>query len=339
MPSESEIISKVRRGARRTDGVVVGIGDDAAVVRAGSGNDLIACCDLMVEGVHFRREWATPKLIGRKALAVTLSDVAAMGAVARFAMISVALPRDCSSEFVDGLFEGIFEMADSYDVSIVGGDTSSSRDSLFIDTTVIGECETGRAITRAGAGIGDVIYVTGDLGASALGLKLLGQGVRLGDCEPASSDESVENMRREALMKHLAPLPGLGLARAIGERRLASAMIDISDGLSTDLSHILDESGVGAVIQAGAIPIARSVESHSAGESNLDSLELALHGGEEYELLFTSRPECGARVDELSRELGVRLSSIGQIVAEEGLHLDCDGSRRLIQPAGYEHRI
>jgi thiamine-monophosphate kinase len=339
MPSESEIISKLRHRARRTGGVVVGIGDDAAVIRASTGKDLIACCDLMVEGVHFRREWATPLLIGRKALAATLSDIAAMGAIARFAMISVAVPRDCSSEFVDGLFEGIFEMADSYEVSIIGGDTSSSRDSLFIDTTVLGECEGGRAITRGGAQIGDVIYVTGDLGASALGLRLLGQGVRLGDCESASDDESVENMRREALMKHLGPTPQLEVARAIGERGLASAMIDISDGLSTDLSHILDESGVGAIIRAGAIPLARCVESLSASESNLDSLNLALHGGEEYELLFTSRPEFGAQLDELSRELGVRLSGIGQIVIEEVLQLDRDGSRRFIRPAGYEHGI
>jgi thiamine-monophosphate kinase len=339
MPGESEIISSIRRRARKTGSVVIGIGDDAAVIRPTSGMDLIACCDLIVEDVHFRRAWTPPKLIGRKALAVTLSDIAAMGGLARFAMISTALPHDCSSEFVGELFEGIFELADECQVSIVGGDTSSSSDSLFIDTTVIGECERGRAITRSGAQVGETIYVTGELGASALGLMLLAQGVRLGDREPAANADPADKMRREALIKHLAPVPRLGVARAIGERGLASAMIDISDGLSTDLSHILDESGVGAIVRAGAIPIAGCVESFSTGEPNLDSLELALNGGEEYELLFTSRRECRGQLDELSRELGIRLSDIGEIVVEHGLQLDRDGSRRLILPAGYEHGI
>jgi thiamine-monophosphate kinase len=339
MPGESQIISSIRRRARKTSSVVVGIGDDAAVVRPTAGMDLIACCDLMVEGVHFRRAWAPAKLIGRKALAVTLSDIAAMGGLARFAMISIALPHGCSDDFVDELLEGIFDMADECQVSIIGGDTSSSSDSLFIDTTVVGECERGRAITRSGAQVGDGIYVTGELGASALGLMLLAQGVRLGDREPPAKADPADNVRREALIKHLAPVPRLAVGRAIAERGLASAMIDISDGLSTDLSHILDESGIGAVIKAGAIPIAGCVESFSAVEPNLDSLELALNGGEEYELLFTSGRECRGQVDELSQELGIRLSDIGEVVVENGLQLDRDGSRRLILPAGYEHAI
>jgi len=339
MPSESEIISKIRRRARKTDNVVVGIGDDAAVVRASRGKDLIACCDLMVEGVHFRREWAPPKLIGRKALAVTLSDVAAMGALARFAMISVALPHDCSAEFVDELFEGIFELANSSGVVIIGGDTSSSPDSLFIDTTVIGECERGRAVTRSGAQIGDAIYVTGELGDSALGLKLLEQGMRLGDCEPNAGGETAEKMSREALMKHLEPVPRLEIGRALGERGLASAMIDVSDGLSTDLSHILDESGVGAVIHADAIPVALCVESLAARSPEIDALQLALHGGEEYELLFTCRPDCKVQLDELSRELSLSLSRIGEIVTGNGLQVERNGGLKPIRRAGYEHTI
>jgi thiamine-monophosphate kinase len=339
MPSESEIISKIRRRARKTDNVVVGIGDDAAVVRASSGQDLIACCDLMVEGVHFRREWAPAKLIGRKALAVTLSDVAAMGALARFAMISVALPHDCSSEFVDELFEGVFELADSCGVVIIGGDTSSSSDSLFVDTSVIGECERGRAVTRSGAQIGDAIYVTGELGASALGLTLFEQGARLGDREPNASGETGEKLTREALKKHLAPVPRLEIGRALGERGLASAMIDISDGLSTDLWHILDESGVGAVIHAGAIPVALCVQSLAARSPEIDALQLALHGGEEYELLFTSRPDCQAQFDELRGELSFRVFRIGEIVTGNGLQLERNGGLEPIRPTGYEHAI
>src|SRR3989442_14733107 len=132
MPSESEIISRLRSLAGPSEEVLVGIGDDAAVIKGAAGRDLIGCCDLMVEGVHFRTEWTPPRLLGRKALAVNLSDVAAMGGVSKFAMMSIALPTRCSSEFIDELFLGLFELAETSGVSIIGGDTSSSRDSLFI---------------------------------------------------------------------------------------------------------------------------------------------------------------------------------------------------------------
>lgn len=338
MPIESEIISKIRHRARRVPDVAVGIGDDAAVLRVNSGNDLIACCDLMVEGVHFRSEWAAPGFIGRKALAVTLSDIAAMGAIARFAMISVALPKNCSSEFVDDLFEGIFEMADSCNVTIIGGDTSSSPDSLFIDTSVIGECESGRAVTRGGAHAGDSIYVTGELGGAAAGLALLERGFRIGDSE-ANANTTDGMRRREALLRHLAPVPRLAIGRALGEQTLATAMIDISDGLSTDLAHLLDESGVGAVIRAEAIPIAPSAEMIAADSTDLDPLQLALHGGEEYELLFTSPAQNQSRLAKLAGQTGVTISRIGECVVGKGLRLDYNGKLEPVAPGGFEHRI
>lgn len=337
MPGEFEIISKIKQRARKTNSVIVGIGDDAAVLRTTDGKDLVACCDLMVEGVHFRRTWTAPKLIGRKALAVTLSDIAAMGAVPMFATISVAFPRDCSSEFVDELFEGVFGLADSCGVLIVGGDTSSSPDSLFIDTAVIGECERGRAITRSGARAGDMICVTGNLGASALGLMLLERGVRPG--EGAPNGEASERMRWEAVMKHLAPVPRLQLGAALGERGLATAMIDISDGLSTDLSHVLDESGVGAVIRADSIPTASCVESLAPGSATAESLQLALHGGEEYELLFTARPGGKAEIEKLASELGTPITTIGEAVIGSGIQLEREGKLERVVARGFEHRI
>lgn len=336
MPREFEIISKIKQRARKTRSVVVGIGDDAAVVRTTEGKDSIVCCDLMVEGVHFRREWAPPKLIGRKALAVSLSDIAAMGAVPKFATISVALPRDCSSEFIDEMFEGIFELADSCGVAIVGGDTSSSPHSLFIDSTLIGECERGRALERGGARAGDTIWVTGNLGASALGLMLLERGLRLGEGEP--SGETPERMKWEAAVKHLAPVPLLQLGQMLGERGLATAMIDISDGLSTDLSHILDESGFGAVIRAGSIPIAGCVESLATGSSTIDSMQLALHGGEEYELLFTARPEGKGDIEELACELRFPITTIGEVVIGGGIQLEREGKLEHMLAGGFEHR-
>ena len=333
MPGESEIIARLRKRAGVNDEVLLGIGDDAAVIKTTSGKDLIACCDLMVEGVHFRTEWAPPRLLGRKALAVNLSDVAAMGGVPKYAMMSIALPHTCSSEFVDELFEGMLQLADASGVAIIGGDTSSSRDSLFIDVSVIGECESGKAITRGGANIGDRIYVSGSLGASALGLSLLEGGFRL----DASQDAS--DARRQAVLKHLAPEPQLKLGRAIGEAGLATAMIDISDGLSTDLWHILDESGVGATIHASAIPIAECVGSIASAAASIDPLRLALNGGEEYELLLTAPPAKANVLAGLPDALGVRLTAIGDIVAQRGLQLVRNGTLESLQPSGYEHLV
>lgn len=332
MTGEAEIISRIRQRARATSQVLVGIGDDAAVLQHSAATDLIACCDLMTEGVHFRRDWAAPRLIGHKALAVTLSDVAAMGGVPRFAMISIALPHDLPAGFIEDLFEGIFELAESSGVSIIGGDTSSSVDSLFIDTSVIGECGAGRAITRKRAKVGDAIYVTGALGASALGLLMFEQGFRLENL-PGSEP------RAQVLMKHLAPAPRLKVGQAIGNRRLATAMIDISDGLSTDLWHILDESECGAVIEADNIPIAGCVHLLARGDSQIEPLRLALDGGEEYELLFTSPLENQTGIAEMSEEFGVPVTAIGRIVADKGLRLERNGSFETILPAGYEHAI
>ena len=333
MPSESKIISRLRKRAGVNGEVLLGIGDDAAVIKTTSGRNLIACCDLMVEGVHFRTEWTSPRLLGRKALAVNFSDVAAMGGVPKFAMMSIALPHSCSSEFIDELFEGMFELAEASGVSIIGGDTSSSRDSLFIDISVIGECESGKAVTRRGANIGDRIYVSGSLGASALGLSLLEDGFRLED------SQEVSDPRRQALLKHLSPEPQLKLGRAIGEAGLATAMIDISDGLSTDLWHILDESGVGAVIHAAAIPVAECVRSIGSATASIDPLTLAFNGGEEYELVFSVGPENHELVMALAETLSTTITAIGDIIAPKRLQLERNGAIESIQPSGYEHMV
>ena len=331
MSSESKIISLLRKRAGVNDEVRLGIGDDAAVIKTTAGKDMIACCDLMVEGVHFRTEWTPPRLLGRKALAVNLSDVAAMGGVPKFAMMSLALPHKCSSEFIDELFLGVFELADASGVSIIGGDTSSSRDSLFIDVSVIGECQSGNAVTRRGAKVGDRIYVSGSLGASALGLSLLEDGHRLND-----SKDPTDAMRQEAILKHLSPEPQLTVGRAIGEAGLATAMIDISDGLSTDLWHILDESGCGAIVHSGNIPIAACLFSLA---SEIDRLRLALNSGEEYELLFTARPESQRQVAELSNALGATLTAVGEIIEGKGLQLERADQLEPILPSGFEHII
>jgi thiamine-monophosphate kinase len=344
MPGELEIIARLRARARVIGGVQVGIGDDAAVLQMGGARDLLACSDLMAEGVHFRREWSPPRLLGGKALAVTLSDIAAMGGAARYVMTSIALPQTLPAAFIEALFDGLLAYAEASGVALVGGDTSSSTDSLFIDTVALGECDAGRAVRRNGARPGDVIYVTGALGASAAGLALLERGYRLADDtqlipgEAANDQEGLSRARTQAMWKHLAPSPHLALGRRVGERGLATAMIDVSDGLSTDLTHLLDESRCGAILRAGAIPLAAAARL-LAGELQAEPLSLALHGGEEYELLFTARPEDQERIAELSDESNVPIAAIGEIIAGDGVQLERDGGREILRPSGYEHRI
>lgn len=338
MPGELEIIARLRARARAADGVRVGVGDDAAVLQTRGGRDLLACSDLMAEGVHFRREWSPPRLLGRKALAVTLSDIAAMGGAARYAMVSIALPRALPAGFVDGLFDGLLAYAEACGVAVVGGDTSGSADSLFIDTIAIGDCDSGRAVRRNGAQSGDVIYVTGALGASMAGLLLLERGDRLADDDAARDEDEMTRARTSAMLKHLSPAPRLAFGREIGSRGLATAMIDVSDGLSSDLARVLEESACGAVVRAGAIPVAHAAR-WLAGELKRESLALALHGGEEYELLFTAPPENQGRVMQLSNELNVPVTAIGEITAGGGLRLERDGGLEALPPAGYEHSL
>jgi len=358
MPQEAEIISRMRRRSRPSDRVAVGIGDDAAVLRTRQGQDLLACCDLLVEGIHFRREWCEPAIIGRKALAVNLSDIAAMGGVPQHAMISVAFPPSSSMDFVESFFSGIQRLADETGVSIVGGDTSRSPGPLFIDISVIGECESGRHVSRAGARPGNLIYVSGALGGSKRGLEWLLQFDASTQSaanrnsrffsEAAGLNESLASgfASRElssinaAIRRHLWPEPRLKLGAELGSRRLATAMIDISDGLSTDLSHILEESGCGCLLRGASIPIATYLRNSAVpAHDEIDPLELALHGGEEYELLFTCDSSRVQEVEAVGASAGVTVTAIGEIRKEDGMHLERNGALVPLVPRGFQHTI
>ena len=348
MPNESEIIANIRRKTRALDDVIIGIGDDAAVIKHQGATDLLACCDVSVEGIHFQMDWTTAKLIGRKSLAVTLSDVAAMGGAARYALVSIALPHTSNERLADEIMQGVFEIADESGVAIIGGDTSSSRDSLFIDTSVIGECARGQAVTRGGARAGDLIFVTGSLGASALGLLLLEQGYRLKDCadensNPPGLEEEGKDlwnaMRQQAMKKHLIPEPRLLFGKAIGELGLATAMIDVSDGLSTDLSHILEESNCGATIRAELMPIANCLRKLARAMPEINLLNLVLHSGEEYELLFTAPGDNQRAIVDIAATLKLPVIAIGRITQGRESHLERGGKVELLLPSGYEHKI
>lgn len=310
-----------------------GIGDDAAVIKQLSGRDTVISADLLVEDVDFLRDATHPGLLGHRALAVSLSDIAAMGARPRWALVSIAIPQDTwTTDFVAELYKGLLTLADIYGVGLIGGDVSRAPEKIFIDSIVIGECADGQAVLRSGAQPGDHLFVTGSLGGSAAGLRLIERGARVsGD----KLEESDVRPVQELLMRHLRPDPRVGWGLVLGEEQLASAMIDLSDGLSSDLHHLCRESRVGAIIESGKLPIDVRVAA-LCGRRALDPLMLALHGGEDFELLFAVPPQ---KVSKLPSKVdGASLTEIGKIKPEsEGIRVS-EGSRVWdLNPEGWRH--
>src|SRR5262249_50819404 len=263
-----------------------GIGDDCAILRFPPGHHLLVTTDLSIEDVHFRRKWHPAKSVGHRCLARGLSDIAAMGGEPLVCFLSLGLPARLPQTWVDEFFRASRGRARCFRVPVAGGDTSAAR-KITADIVVAGQVLAGKAILRSGARAGDRIYVTGELGASAAALKKLFAGKRV---SPASA------------RSHFFPEPRLAIARQLRLKNLATAMIDLSDGLSVDLAHICQESGVAATINAAAVPIARGA-----------GLELALHGGEDYELLFTAKP----RVRIPARIAGARITQIGCVHSQK----------------------
>src|SRR6185437_9510650 len=278
MRSEFDFINSIRK--RVTSSVVAGIGDDAAVFRSNSGKETVVSVDLLVEDIDFRRTTTPPYLLGHKALAVSLSDLAAMGARPLWALISIGVPEDVwQTDFVDRMYDGWLDLANRYGVQLIGGDTSRAHEHIVIDSIAIGECSPGLAVKRSGASPGDLIFVTGSLGAAAAGLRLIERGAHLAEQNLADEDSQKLDY---LLLRQLRPEPRVGWGIVLGEERLATAMIDLSDGLSSDLNHLCEASNVGALINASLLPIdARVVE--LCGRRALDPLQLALHGGEDFE--------------------------------------------------------
>jgi thiamine-monophosphate kinase len=302
MYSERELIEKIRREFPSGD-AVRGIGDDTAVLEAPPGFSTLFCSDLLVENTHFRSDTHPPDSLGFKAIAVNVSDIGAMGGVPAFCLLSLALPPTTAEAWVDGFLWGLRRACLEFGTSLVGGDTARG-DRIFIDVSMIGRVPAGRAVGRDGARPGDGVYVTGTLGGSARGLSLLGK---------ASADDP-------AVRRHLYPRPRHRIGHELAG--VATAMIDLSDGLSTDLAHILEASGVSAEISPSRVP-------REAGAS----LEQALHGGEDYELLITA-PDLPSRVDE------VPLTRIGRIVASPGggeAWLVGESERKLFTNQGWRH--
>lgn len=321
--------------------VLAGIGDDAAVVSQSFGRDSVITSDLLVEAIDFNRASTPPRLLGQKALAVSLSDISAMGARPVYSLVSLALPEEVwHSDFKDKFYEGYLTLADRFGVTLAGGDISRSEEKIVIDSIVAGEVSSGSAIMRSGARPGDQIFVTGTLGSAAAGLKLIELGARLSEprlvgVAGGPPGESDEDAIQALLLSQLSPTPRVGWGIVLGTERLASAMIDISDGLSSDLTHLCTESGVGAVIESASIPVDKNVIK-LCGRRALDPLSLALHGGEDFELLFSVSPQNVARLPK--RVDGVEISLIGEITDKAGAIRIREKNREWdLSPEGFEH--
>ena len=342
--TEFDFLAGVReRGRRRrAHGLVLGIGDDAAILRSGQGRETVITTDLLVEDIDFRRASMPPLWLGHKALAVSLSDIAAMGARPRWALLAVGVPAGVwETDFLDQFYEGFFALADAHGVVLAGGDVSRTPQHIIIDAVVLGEVARGRAVRRSGARAGDLIFVTGALGGAAAGLQLLESraDVHSGGSRPTkrvgARVSSVRGVARQQLeRRHLRPDPRVGWGRFLGEHKLATAMIDISDGLSSDLAHLCRESGTGARLDAERIPVDESIA--GARLATAAPLALALNGGEDFELLFTVSPRRAAR---LPHELdGVPVTNIGEVTADANRIVVVEAGReRVLQPAGFEH--
>lgn len=310
---EKALIARIRRAARSKDDIIAGIGDDCAVLLPPPGHETLVTTDFSLEGVHFRRDWHPPDSIGHRCLARGLSDIAAMGGIPRVAFLSLALPKDLPQKWVDGFMRGLLRLADQYGVSLAGGDTAQSPSGILADIAVLGSAPKGKAIRRSGARPGDRIYVTGALGGSAAALEMQRAG---------------KNVSTRDFHRYFYPEPRIKAGKFLREHSLATAMIDSSDGLSTDIAHICEESGVGAEIDQNEIPRAMTI----LGKS-LVGIKLALHGGEDYELIFTA-PHNKKLPSTIK---GVRVTEIGRITKNRKMLIHTDREQRALHPEGWEH--
>jgi thiamine-monophosphate kinase len=335
---ERALLRHLRSRIPAGPGVTIGVGDDAAGVETTTLT--LVTTDSMVEGVHFKREWSPPHLLGRKALSINLSDIAAMAGVSRHAVVSLCLPPDLPVAFIDELYDGLLERAAESNVNIVGGNVSSTSGPIVIDITLLGQGGE-RLLRRSGAVPGDLVVVTGGLGAAAAGLRLLAQGARLsadgGLAATGIWTDSSREAVRHCLRAQLDPTPPLALGRALVEEDMAHAAIDLSDGLSSDLRLLCEESGLAARISPDMLPI----DPHAAGLSRAqgdEGLHLALHGGEDYQLLAAVPRERYADVAGLGQVWNIPITAVGEFIegAPEVL-IERGGTVEPLPPSAHEH--
>jgi thiamine-monophosphate kinase len=324
---EFDLIRLLTDDLPRDARTIVGVGDDCAVYEIADKRPILATCDMLIEDVHFSRKTASAFLIGCKALACSLSDIAAMGGHPLFAMVSLGLPDSTPTDFAQDLYVGMRSMCRDYEVVLVGGDTVRSPDKIVIDVSMIGECRGGNFVLRSGAKTGDAIVVTGHLGNSAAGLDLLTDNAPEPDIE----------CRNELVEAHLAPEPRCAHGAYLAENFKIHAMIDLSDGLAGDLGHICESSGLGACIREAGIPISDALRSFCRG-AETDPLRYALGGGEDYELLFTLAPsELERLMQQWPEDFDIPLTHIGDMGGKGIRLVSQDGSERPLDIRSFDH--
>ncbi|HLG61778.1 MAG TPA: thiamine-phosphate kinase [Ktedonosporobacter sp.] len=332
-PGEFELIARLTGQLTTRPDVALGVGDDCAILDLPGPDLLLLTCDSQVEGVHFSLETASPEQVGRKALAINLSDIAAMGGEPRYALISLILPRQLSFTLLDGIYAGLRQEAERYATAIVGGNISGAGkgEQLIIDITLVGAVERNHALVRSGARVGDILCVTGTLGNSAAAFYTL-----------LHADQHYSQDALNYVWKrHFTPQPRIPEGRVLSQfgPGVVTAMLDISDGLSGDLGHICERSGVGARIELARLPLSPQMRLIAA-QAERDPLEWALHGGEEYELLFTVSPDHQQAVSQaVLTATGTPVTKIGVIrPAEEGMRVvSAEGRQEVLKAQSWDH--
>jgi len=326
-----------QRHSRRTSSVIRGIGDDAAVITSPASQWTVLTTDLLTEGVHFDLRTATMADIGFRAAAANLSDIAAMGATPRYLLVSLAIPRTGTSRHVHQLYRGMMAACLPHHVALIGGDTSASDSGWFLSLTLVGTVPPRKALFRNGARIGDYLYVTGTIGDSLTGLRLLSEPTPR--TKRRSRTALLSTKHRQFLIgRHLRPTARLAEGRWLSANRFATSAIDLSDGLSGDLRHICEDSHVGVEVDLSALPLSPACRAYAAARK-LDPVDLALTGGEDYELLFTVSPRQCRQLEQSAIEQGFSITCIGTIRRYRfGMQaLTSHGVRRRLAITSYEH--
>lgn len=326
---EFGLISRIAAEVSPIEGVITGIGDDAAVTALTPGMQLLTSTDMLLEGVHFCPDWHDPYRLGRKSLAVSISDIAAMGAIPRWALLSLAIPADCQLGIIDDFTRGFLAMAAEHGVALIGGDTCSSHSGLIVSVTIMAEQRPDLIVRRSGANPGDDIWVTGSLGDAALALSLLEH--------PENHPAITSECREQLLTALLDPTPCAMAGRMLAESGLVSAMIDISDGLLSDFGHIAELSCAGGTLDLASLPTSSAFKAASGCLPDFP-FKLIFAGGEDYQLCFTAHPDNREKITEISKKCGVEATPVGIVTTLPGVTIvQSDGSPYILQTSGFNH--
>lgn len=312
--------------------VVKGVGDDAAILKARQGQQLLISTDVFIEGIHFDLAYQTPKDVGWRAGVANLSDIAAMGGTPLYLLVSMAVPVRVPPQHIREFYRGLKAACRPFTVELIGGDTSSSPSQMFLSLTIVGSVRANRALTRNRAEVGDRIYVTGTIGDANAGLRILHTHLtNLRGFSPSAVEKFL-------IRRHVRPTPRVHVGQLLVARNLAHAAIDLSDGLSSDVGHVCDESHVGAEIRGNALPLSSQLRAF-AQRQNADPMEIALQGGEDYELLFTAPAKRHQNVLQVSEQTRVPIACIGEIKPKTfGRQLELpEGRKRKLANKSFTH--